>query len=242
MVDQFYDEYYREHSDRAQGWRALGADLKVDHIAYLLDAEERRPKRIVEVGCGDGAVLEELSRRGIGEALVGYEVGQSAVTFVRGRHIARVKRVELFDGLHLPDPDGTYELGLLCHVLEHTERPTAVLRETARVAQCVIVEVPLEDVLASHRPAYRRGAAEIGHIQRFRRQSLYQVVEDAGLRVQRGFFIRQTLADRSFWADTRAAKAKAYFWWALRVGMDHVAPALSHRLLVADYACMCVPQ
>jgi SAM-dependent methyltransferase len=170
---------------------------------------------------------------------VGYEIAQAAIDIVHSRDIPRLERAEVFDGEHLPEPAGAFDLGVLSHVLEHTERPEVVLREVARVARLIVVEVPLEDVLASRREAYRRNAKKIGHIQQFDREAVHQLVGRAGLRVKRGFFIPQTLESRLFWADSLQQKIKALAGWTARQGLDKIAPALGRRLLVVDYACLC---
>jgi SAM-dependent methyltransferase len=238
MSQGLYEDYYSAPSERFAAWRAYGARVKGDHVVRLL-AGEPAPSSVVEVGCGDGALLEELSRRGIGDRLVGYEIAQSAIDRVRSRGIRRLERAEVFDGEHLPDQTGSFDLGVVSHVLEHTERPEVVLREVARVARLVVIEVPLEDVLASRREAYRRNAQKIGHIQRFDRDAVHFLADQASLDVKRGFFIQQSLEDRMFWADTWPQKVKAFGGWAARRGLDAIAPKLCRRLLVVDYACVC---
>ena len=203
---------------------------------------EPAPSSVIEVGCGDRALLGELGHRGIGDRLVGYEIAASAIDRVRSRGIPRLERAEVFDGEHLPEPTGAFDLGVLSHVLEHTERPEVVLREVARVARLVVIEVPLEDVLASRRETYRRNAEKIGHIQRFDREAVHRLAGQASLRVERGFFVPQSLENRMFWADSLQQKVKAFAGWAARQSLDRTAPALSRRLLVVDYACLCSTQ
>jgi SAM-dependent methyltransferase len=241
MTQELYEDYYAAASDRFVAWRALGARRKGEHIARLLSGQPA-PSSVIEVGCGDGALLEDLSQRGIGDRLVGYEIAQSAVDRVRSRGIPRLDRAELFDGEHVPEPAGSFDLAVLSHVLEHTEHPEVVLREVARIARLIAIEVPLEDVLASRRESYRRNAAKIGHIQQFDREAVYRLASQANLGVKREFFIRQSLEDRMFWADTWRQKAKALAGWAARRGLDTIAPKLSRRLLVVNYACLCSTQ
>ena len=80
-------------------------------------------------------------------------------------------RLEAFDGAHVPAADGAYELAVLSHVLDRVPDPLPLLREAARVARRVLVEVPLEDNLSGRRPAHRAESERIGHLHQFNRAS-----------------------------------------------------------------------
>src|SRR5213075_2506045 len=109
--------------------------------------------RVLEVGCGDGALLAELADRGFAPTLAGFEISERAAEIARGRGLD----VEVFDGSHLPAGDASYDLGILSHVLEHVRDPGELLRETARVCRAVVVEVPLEANLSARRSGKREG-------------------------------------------------------------------------------------
>ncbi len=235
----FYEEGYRADpagAERGSRWRALGARGKADHVAQLCDRAGLRPRRTLEVGCGDGALLCELHRRGFGGRLEGVEIAQAAVDIARGR--AQIERVELYDGRRLPAPDGAYELGILSHVLEHVHEPAALLAETARVCGAVVVEVPLEDNLSARRAAKRTHAEEVGHLHRLSRASARAIVRDAGLRVASELEDPLPLEVHRFLASSRlAATAK----WAVRAGLHRAAPAAARALFTVHYACLCLP-
>ena len=144
---EFYTEGYslpdRDEAERMGRWRALGARSKADHVVRLCAQAGLRPGSLAEIGCGDGALLAELAARGLSPALDGFELSPPAADIARARGVAR--KVEVFDGLEVPAEDGAYDLALLSHVLEHVPEPMTLLREAARVAPAVLVEVPLED-------------------------------------------------------------------------------------------------
>ena len=92
----------------------------------------------------------------------------------------------MFDGLEVPAEDGAYDLAVLSHVLEHVPEPMTLLREAARVAPAVLVEVPLEDNRSARRDEKRAEAARIGHVQFFKRADVHALLRVAGLTRGRG--------------------------------------------------------
>jgi SAM-dependent methyltransferase len=233
----FYDSAYARGGERHARWRDLGARGKADHIAEL--APDAR--RVVEVGCGDGALLAELSRRGYGESLAGFDISEAAIDLARSRSIPHVARLETFDGHRLPAADGEFDLGLLSHVLEHVPEPRALLRETARVARTVVVEVPLERNLSGRRSVSRERASEAGHLEALDRDAMRTLIEQAGLRVERELLDPLPREVHTFFADTPAARARALAKAALRRGVFSLSESAAERAFTLHYAALCVP-
>lgn len=239
----FYDEAYTQDPAEAQRysrWRALGAIGKADHVTALCVRAGIVPAATLEVGCGDGALLCELHSRGFGGRLAGVEITEAAVQIAARR--SEIDSVSLYDGSRLDRPDGSYELGILSHVLEHVPDPAALLREVARVCDAVVVEVPLEANLSARRASKREHAEEVGHLQRLDRLTMRELVGRAGLRVAHELEDPLPRSVHRFFATTRPARVKASAKWALRAGMHGVAPALAGRLFTVHYACLCLPE
>lgn len=232
----FYEEGYSADAagaERGSRWRALGARGKADHVVALCERAGLRPRSTLEVGCGDGALLCELRRRGFGGRLEGVEIAQAAVNIARGRGLP----CGLYDGLHLPAPDGEYELGVLSHVLEHVRDPAALLAEAARACAAVVVEVPLEDNVSARRASKRAHAAEVGHLHRLSRGTARAIVEEAGLRVAGELEDPLPLAVHRFLSPGPRSTVK----WAVRTGLHRAAPPLARALFTLHYACLCLP-
>jgi 2-polyprenyl-3-methyl-5-hydroxy-6-metoxy-1,4-benzoquinol methylase len=251
----FYEEGYTQDpvsAERSSRWRALGAKGKADHVIALCAATGLAPASTLEVGCGDGALLCELHRRGFGGVLAGVEIAPAAVAIARER--PEIARVEVYDGHRLPARAGQYELGVLSHVLEHVHEPAALLAEVARACGAVVVEVPLEDNLSARRAAKRAHAAEVGHLHRLSRAAVREIVREAGLRVvdeledPLPLEVHRFLASAPHAAPGTAssgtgalATAAATVKWALRAGPHRLAPGLARRLFTVHYACLCLP-
>jgi SAM-dependent methyltransferase len=234
----FYDSAYARGGERHARWRELGARGKADHVEALA----QRAARVVEVGCGDGALLAELSRRRFGESLTGFDISEAAIELARTRSIPRVERLETFDGATLPAADGAFDLGLLSHVLEHVPAPAPLLRETARVARTVLVEVPLERNLSGRRGASRERSADAGHLDALDRAAVRALVEQAGLRVESELLDPLPREVHTFFADSVAARARGLAKAALRRGVFRVSEATAERAFTLHYAALCVPR
>ncbi len=239
---RFYDEAYSQDPARSlqyARWRALGAIGKADHVSELCRRAGIVPASTLEVGCGDGALLCELHRRGFGGRLAGVEITKAAVAIARER--PQIDAVALYDGRHLPDPDGAYNLGILSHVLEHVRDPPALLGEVARVCRAVVVEVPLEANVSARRSQKREHAAEVGHLQRLDRAGARSIAERAGLSIACELEDPLPLSVHRFFATTATARALGTAKWTLRAGLHRFAPFAARRLFTLHYACLCVP-
>jgi SAM-dependent methyltransferase len=239
----FYERAYSHRgpdADRYARWRALSAVGKADHVVELCRRAALAPSCTLDVGCGDGALLAELGRRGFGGELAGVEISEPAAEIAR-RALPGVQ-IGTFDGLALPGATGSYALGILSHVLEHVPEPPALLSEVARACTAVVFEVPLEDNFSAGRAAKRAHAQEIGHLHRLSRADARRIAADAGLAVVAELQDPLPLEVHRFNAHGPAARGAATAKWALRAGTERVAPPLARRAFTLHYAALCLPR
>jgi SAM-dependent methyltransferase len=86
--------------------------------------------RVLDVGCGDGLVASLIGQRRADLSLQGIDV------LVRPDTLIPVKP---FDGQHIDDPAGSFDVVMFVDVLHHTDDPEVLLREAARVAGKTVV-------------------------------------------------------------------------------------------------------
>ena len=231
----FYEAGYSladpAEAERMGRWRALGAESKSGHAVALLARAGLEPESLVEIGCGDGALLAALAERGVAERYAGFELSGPAAEIARGRGVGPV---EVFDGEHVPAGDDAFDLAILSHVLEHVPAPGPLLAEAARVAPHVLVEVPLEANRSARRPAKRAEAARIGHIQAFSRRDIHAIAGHVGLQVLDELTDPLPLRHHAFFGDRRRAAAK----WAVRAGAHRAAPRAAERLFTVHHAAL----
>jgi SAM-dependent methyltransferase len=194
-----------------------------------------QPRSLVEIGCGDGALLAQL--RGLAEIMDGFELSAPAAALAR-RALPEARRIEAFDGEQVPAEDDSYDLAILSHVLEHVPVPGPLLAEAARVADEVLVEVPLEDNRSASRPAKREEAARIGHLHAFSRADVRELVTGAGLVIQAELTDPLPYAHHAFFAESATARVAARAKWAIRATAHRLMPRTAEEWFTVHYAVL----
>lgn len=173
-LEQNYDEYYKGASE----WRRLGA---IDKTSNILEMCKGYPHQsVLDVGAGEGSILERLSEFNFGDELYALEISTSGVEAIKNRNIRSLVECRKFDGYSIPYTDGKFDLAILSHVIEHVEHPRKLLYETARVADYLFIEVPLEDTIRMPRN-YK--ATKTGHINFYSPKTIRRLAQTCGLEV-----------------------------------------------------------
>ena len=120
--------YDARAGDEAARLREQAARLWHEERASLRRLGLGDGQRIVEVGCGAGALLAHLARDFAPTSLVG--VDRAPEHLQRAKTVAQVARA---DGAALPFADGSADVVLFRFVLRHVPSPDALLAEALRV-------------------------------------------------------------------------------------------------------------
>ena len=170
--------YLRNNPD----WHADDSAWKAAHIARLIARHSLAPRSVVEIGCGSGEVLIELSKRiPEGAQFTGFDISPNAYTLC-SRKAADHLEFQLGD---LLETDRTFDLALAVDVFEHVEDCFGFVRKLRGRAKHKIYHIPLDlSVQSLARPgkllSMRRSA---GHIHYFSRDTALALLEDTGHRV-----------------------------------------------------------
>jgi SAM-dependent methyltransferase len=212
----------RSYGGRSE-WRRRCAVDKAANVVALASAVPHA--RVVELGAGEGALLARLAELGFARELAALEVALGAVEAIRARGIPGLVSAARFDGYAAPHADGAFDLAILSHVVEHAEHPRALLREAARVARHVVVEVPLEDTWRLPRDF---ALDATGHLNFYSPRSLRHLVQSCGLEV---------LAERV--ANPGRAVQRSAARWLAKELLLRAAPALATRAFTYHGALLC---
>jgi len=134
--------YAGQYTGSEAEWRMLGAKYKALNILEL--TKDIEPKKVCEVGCGEGSILKWLSDSDFAEQLYGIDISESGIEKTYEKRIKNVIELKVFDGYNIPYPDHFFDLVVCSHVLEHVEHPRLLLREIKRVSRYQVFEVPVD--------------------------------------------------------------------------------------------------
>jgi 2-polyprenyl-3-methyl-5-hydroxy-6-metoxy-1,4-benzoquinol methylase len=182
----FYAAHYQHHLERQAKWLEYGAVEKANSISELIQRNNIRPRSLLELGCGTGAVIVECERRGLAAEFTAVDYSAEAIEFLRSRAPAiNCLTADITDaGFILEDH---FDVVVLSHVIEHLEDPLEFLRaiKDRLRFQYLIVEVPLEDLFAARVKSVfcDRKKNTAGHVQFFTGTTINMLLCSAGFKI-----------------------------------------------------------
>jgi SAM-dependent methyltransferase len=146
-------------------------------VAGLTADDLRRPRRVLDVGCGAGGTVRWLLDHGHD----GVGVDSSSASLGHAARLVPAGVLHRGDAERLPFPDASFDGVLLLDVLEHVDDGAALV-EAMRVLRpggWVLVSVPAHGWLWSVRDR------DAGHLRRYSRRTIVETVARAGFAVER---------------------------------------------------------
>lgn len=191
--------YAGSYSSYDEKWRLEGGRNKASNIISL--CATLNAASMLDVGSGDGSVLNWLSFSKFIPEIYSVEIADSAIERLLARKLPQLKEVKKFDGYNIPYTDKQFKLSTCSHVLEHVEHPRLLLREIARVSEYQFFEIPIDfsffvDKKTAHFLAY-------GHINIYTPSLFKFLLKSEGFEILKEDFrfysdeiIRMTHADK----------------------------------------------
>lgn len=217
--NEFLRHYEGYYTGTEQEWRRLGAIDKARNIitAWSVHSSEP-PQRVIELGCGDGAIARCLDEAGFLSDYAGYDISESGISRARDLSPARLS-FSVSVG-PVPRGDDSADLVIMSHVVEHLEHPRQLILEARRIAPLLIVEVPLE---------LNRGLSEdydwdpVGHINKYDRKTIRQLLQTCQYDVVHQFTTNTSKAIANFHRPGMRSSLK----WGIKEAALSVAPRLA---------------
>lgn len=178
LGSKYKDNYENYYTDGSSEWRRLGAIDKAESIMALCNDVPHRS--ILEIGAGEGSILEKLSSEGFGDELYAIEISSSGVQAIMDKSIDKLAECKVFDGYNIPYEQNKFDLAILSHVIEHVEHPRRLIYEAKRVAKYVFVEVPLEDTFRLKNDFQ---FDSVGHINFFSKKTIQLLLQSCDLKI-----------------------------------------------------------
>ncbi len=144
------------------------------------------PKTILDVGCGEGVLVEKWARRlGDDKRVVGIDLDDPALHAEWQKRTAPNLEYRVMKAENLPFADGEFDVATAIEVLEHVPDPEHTVAEMARVAQrWLLVSVPREPLwrgLNMARGAYLRDLGNTpGHLNHWSKRSFVSLLSRHG--------------------------------------------------------------
>jgi ubiquinone/menaquinone biosynthesis C-methylase UbiE len=175
MRKDLYEDMYQTEDEH--WWHRS----KRRYIKYFISkySKEKNRAHILDVGCGTGKNMEELSQYG---KIWGVDPSDDALRFCKERGLTNVQKGE---AERLPFKEGAFDFVCVLDVLEHVD-DIAALQESKRVLKnngFILITVPAFHFLWS------KWDEVLHHKRRYTKEHLKEVLEKEGFVIQKNTYI-----------------------------------------------------
>jgi SAM-dependent methyltransferase len=171
------DQYLHSHPN----WDGEEAVLKAGWIREMITRHGLPAGEIIEIGCGSGRILAELSKHYPDAYCKGYDISPKAIAIAK---LYETGNVTFHEGSH-DNYTGKAQLGLLIDVLEHVPDYYGLLTSIHDKAARFIFHIPLDlacrSLLKPHLLEQQRNIS--GHIHYFSKEMVLWMLHDTRYQV-----------------------------------------------------------
>ncbi len=216
----YRDSTYLEHNPT---WHTEDSPWKARQVMKMLDRHGLQPRRVAEVGCGAGEILNQLyNHLPEGTSFTGFEVSPQAIELARSREKPGL-HFELAD---LLEDERTFDLLLVIDVFEHVPDYMGFLERLRPRAEWAVFHIPLDlsaqTVLRESSLLHAR--TSVGHLHYFTEGTALATLRDTGYEVVDYFFTARSIELAGGGWKRRLARLP-------RKSMAAWSPSLASRLL-----------
>ena len=204
-------------------WDEEDSVFKAEWIYNLYKKNNLEPGDVVEVGCGAGGILEELSKKDPGiKNLTGFDISPQAINLAKSKENGKVQ----FFNKDFTEEQLNSNLLLVIDVVEHVDDYYNFLRKLVNRGDHFIFHIPLDlccrTILKPHVLLQQRNS--VGHIHYFTEEMVHWFLKDVGYEIIDWHFTKPFIDFKE--AKTLKAKVKK----VLRNFSYWISPSLSSKL------------
>jgi ubiquinone/menaquinone biosynthesis C-methylase UbiE len=229
-LQKMYDNYYGESS--LQSKRHIAALQTYKHI--LKCCKDIQVEKILDVGAGEGSLLEQMSIHNFAQDLYGVEISESGCQTIREKNIPNLIDILKFDGYKIPYPDKYFDLAISIHVLEHVEHERQFLYELKRVAKNVLIEIPLEHTFWVDKAINVSG--KYGHINFYTTDIFTNLLKTCGYHIEHF----EVFAHSKEYEQFLSGNLKGYLKYLTRQALLKYFPKFATYLMTYVSMALCI--
>lgn len=220
-----------EYYNRNPTWDAEYAPWKTGMIYEIYKKNGLKPNEVVELGCGSGAILEDLARRDPAiQFLKGFDISPQALEIAKQKE---TDRISFYNDDITSEEYFHTDLLLVIDVFEHVDDYYSLMRHLKPKSDHFVFHIPLDlscrSLLKPHVLKEQRN--EIGHIHYFSKEMILWALADTGYEVVDWFYTKPVTDIQP------AASIKRRIKKTLRNFSFNISKSLSAKLW-GDYSMM----
>lgn len=178
-------------------WRKMAAP-RARVATVLRELEKERPRSIVDLGCGNGALCEEIHARMPSAEVAGVDLSAAQIAANQQRLPWGRWLVADLGGESAPALGASFDAVVTSEVIEHVDDPAAFLRSARTLAKRGAMLV-----LSTQSGKVQETERRVGHLQHFSVEAMRQLLSDAGWRPERVWNAGYPFHDLSKWYANR---------------------------------------
>lgn len=203
-------DYQKEYIQKNPDLHNSDADHKIDSIQKLLNSTSFHFNSIIDVACGSGKVLLEITNRYKAKRVLGIDISRKMIEKAKSKDNKKIIDWSIANVFDLPPND--FELVLAIDILEHVENDLAFLKQIKRLGRFIVVKTPIEkNIMNSFVKLITFGLVDeqkhtedqYGHIHHYSQKELYYLIERANLKIIFKKYIHLPRRSKWFWEVIR---------------------------------------
>ena len=163
-------------------WHLEDSIWKANEIYKIISKNKVDPKKIVEIGCGAGGILDQLSKIYPKARLVGFDISPQAINLSQG---FSTDRIQFVIGDFLSSPNENFDLAICADVFEHVDDYIGFLSKLSRRKTLTVFHIPLDfTLISSVMPGVLiRTRQLVGHLHYFNKSTAEATLAGCGFKI-----------------------------------------------------------